>query len=106
MSDIKEKIKIDTKKLTNELVESFAKFLVENGIDRETSEVVAKQAVYGSAVMMKNSNEHPCELVDRVCSPGGTTLEAIRVLEQHGLRSSVFEAVKACAAHCKKVVDK
>ena len=91
MSDIKEKIKIDTKKLTNELVESFAKFLVENGIDRETSEVVAKQAVYGSAVMMKNSNEHPCELVDRVCSPGGTTIEGLLTLHKKGFEKHIIE---------------
>ena len=87
-------------------IEAMADAASADGMPRAQAYEFAAQAVLGSAKMILETGKHPGELKDMVCSPGGTTLEAIRVLEQHGLRSSVFEAVKACAAHCKKVVDK
>ena len=87
-------------------IEAMADAASADGMPRSQAYEFAAQAVLGSAKMILETGKHPGELKDMVCSPGGTTLEAIRVLESHGLRSSVFEAVKACAAHCKKVVDK
>ena len=87
-------------------IEAMADAASADGMPRAQAYEFAAQAVMGSAKMILETGKHPGELKDMVCSPGGTTLEAIRVLEGHGLRSSVFEAVKACAAHCKKVVDK
>ena len=87
-------------------IEAMADAAVLAGMPRKQAYEMAAQAVLGSAKMILETGKHPGELKDMVCSPGGTTLEAVRVLEGHGLRSSVFEAVKACAAHCKKVVDK
>ena len=86
-------------------IEAMADAASADGMPRAQAYEFAAQAVLGSAKMILQTGKHPGELKDMVCSPGGTTLEAIRVLEGHGLRSSVFEAVKACAAHCKKVVD-
>ena len=57
---------------------------------------MSMQAVIGSAKMVLETGKHPGELKDMVCSPAGTTIEAVRVLEQKGFRSSVFEAMKAC----------
>ena len=87
-------------------IEAMADAASADGMPRSQAYEFAAQAVLGSAKMILETGKHPGELKDMVCSPGGTTLEAVRVLESHGLRSSVFEAVKACAAHCKKVVDK
>ena len=87
-------------------IEAMADAASADGMPRAQAYEFAAQAVLGSAKMILQTGKHPGELKDMVCSPGGTTLEAIRVLESHGLRSSVFEAVKACASHCKKVVDK
>lgn len=94
MERTKEELINETKKLTNELVESFAKFLVENGVDEENSQVVARQVVLGSAIMLKNNNEHPCELIDRVCSPGGTTIEGLLTLQKNGFEKYIIERIE------------
>ena len=59
-------------------------------------EAMADAAVLGSAKMVLETGKHPGELKDMVCSPAGTTIEAVRVLEEKGFRSSVIEAMKTC----------
>ena len=53
----------------------------------------ASQAILGSAKMVLETGKHPGELKDMVCSPGGTTIEAVRVLEEKGFRSAVIRCV-------------
>ena len=84
-------------------IEAMADAASADGMPRAQAYQFAAQAVLGSAKMILDTHKHPGELKDMVCSPGGTTLEAVRVLENHRLRSSVFEAMKACVAHAKKM---
>lgn len=77
-------------------IESMADAAVADGMPRPQAYKFAAQAVLGSAKMVLETGKHPGELKDMVCSPAGTTIEAVRVLEQKGFRSSVFEAMKAC----------
>ena len=84
-------------------IEAMADAAVRAGMTRKTAYIFAAQAVYGSAKMILETHKHPGQLKDMVCQPGGTTLEAIRVLESHKLRSSIFEAMKACVVHAKKM---
>ena len=78
-------------------IEAMADAAVAEGMPRAQAYEFAAQAVYGSAKMVLETGKHPGELKDMVCSPAGTTIEAVRVLEEKGFRSAVFEAMKACA---------
>lgn len=82
-------------------IEAMADGAVADGMPREQAYRFAAQAVLGSAKMALDTGKHPGELKDMVCSPGGTTIEAVRVLEKEGLRSSVIEAMKACVAKAR-----
>jgi pyrroline-5-carboxylate reductase len=77
-------------------IEAMADAAVADGMPRSQAYQFAAQAVYGSAKMVLETGLHPGQLKDMVCSPGGTTIEAVRVLEEKGFRSSVMEAMRAC----------
>lgn len=77
-------------------IEAMADAAVAGGMARPQAYKFAAQAVLGSAKMVLETGKHPGELKDMVCSPAGTTIEAVGVLEEKGFRSAVFQAVKAC----------
>ena len=78
-------------------IEAMADAAVAEGMPRTQAYEFAAQAVYGSAKMVLETGKHPGELKDMVCSPAGTTIEAVRTLEKKGFRSAVIEAMRACA---------
>ncbi len=82
-------------------IEAMADAAVADGMPRAQAYEFAAQAVLGSAKMVLETGKHPGELKDMVCSPAGTTIEAVRVLEEKGMRSAVFEAMKACTRKAK-----
>lgn len=78
------------------MIESMADAAVSGGMPRAQAYRFAAQAVLGSAKMVLETGKHPAELKDMVCSPAGSTIEAIRVLDELGFRTAIFEAMKAC----------
>ncbi len=84
-------------------IEAMADAAVADGMPRAQAYTFAAQAVLGSARMVLETGLHPGVLKDMVCSPGGTTIEAVRVLEEKGMRSSVIEAMKACVKKAGKM---
>ena len=85
------------------VIEAMADAAVADGMPRAMAYELAAQTVYGSAKMVLETGKHPGELKDMVCSPAGTTIEAVRVLEEKGLRSAVIEGQMACVKKAREL---
>jgi pyrroline-5-carboxylate reductase len=77
------------------LVEAMVDAGILLGMPRSNALEMVKQAVYGAATMLRESGEHPVILREAVTSPGGTTINAIRELEKHGVRAAFLAAIEA-----------
>lgn len=78
---------------------------VKNGLDYETAKIMAAQTVLGAAKMVLESGLTPDQLKVNVCSPGGTTIEAVRSFEEDDLYGTVDRAMAACIAKSKKMSE-
>lgn len=78
------------------LIDAMADSGVKYGIPKQTALLLAAKAVEGSAKMVLETKEHPQKLKDDVCSPGGTTIEAVCELENCGFSSDVQKAIDTC----------
>jgi len=84
-------------------IEALADGAVMYGMPRKQAYVFAAQAVLGAAEMLLETGLHPGTLKDNVCSPGGTTIESVALLEGKGFRSAVIEAIKANMEKANKI---
>jgi len=76
---------------------------VQEGLRLDVAQALAVQTVLGAAQLVKQTGEHPALLREKVCSPGGTTIAAIRVLEERGLRATLMDAVGAATRRSKEL---
>jgi pyrroline-5-carboxylate reductase len=77
------------------LVESMVDAGILLGVPRATALDMVTQAVFGAATMLRETGEHPVILREAVTSPAGTTIAAIRELENHGVRAAFLDAIES-----------
>ena len=82
-------------------IEALADSVVACGMPRDKAYEFVAQTVMGSAQMVLQTKEHPGVLKDRVCSPGGTTIQGVAALEENGFRNSLFAATRECYKKCE-----
>lgn len=88
------------------MIEAMADAAVKGGMPRSQAYKFAAQTVMGSAKMVLETGKHPAELKDMVCSPAGTTIDAVAILESNGFRNSIIEAMNGCTKRSKELGEK
>lgn len=76
---------------------------VKMGLTRRLAVRLGAQALLGAAKMLLDSEQHPGQLKDNVCSPGGATIHAIHLLESGGFRSLLIDAVEASCIRTREL---
>ena len=86
-----------------QFVEALADGGVAAGLPRSKAQLYAAQMLLGSARMVLESGSHPGALKDAVCSPGGSTIQGVRLLEERAFRGAVTDAVLAAFDKTKEM---
>lgn len=84
-------------------IDSMARAAVKHGLPKDIATEIAAQAVLGSAAMVLKSAECPWSLIDKVCSPGGTTVAGLLALEEEKFLSTVVKGIDATIARDKEL---
>jgi pyrroline-5-carboxylate reductase len=87
------------------LAESMIEAGILLGLSRETSTDLVVQTMLGTAKLLRDEAMHPVELRELVTSPGGTTIAAIRELEQAGVRAAFLNAIQAAMTRARELAD-
>ena len=77
------------------VMEAMIDAAVHIGLRRDQAETMVKQTLYGSSLYARETGRHPAVLRNEVTSPGGTTAEALRVLEEAAVRAAFTDAIEA-----------
>lgn len=85
------------------MIEALSDGGVAAGLARDVATQLAVQTVLGTAKMVAETGLHPAVLREQVTSPGGTTIAALQVLENRGVRSAFIDAVKAAADRSREL---
>jgi pyrroline-5-carboxylate reductase len=88
------------------MMEAMADAAVLSGIPRELSYQLAAQAILGSAKMLLHTHAHPAQLKDWVCSPAGTTIEAVYHLEKNKFRHVLMDAMGQCTKKAREIGER
>lgn len=84
-------------------IDALAKAGAKNGLSEEVSLRLAIQTFEGACEMLKQTGDTPSQLIHNVCSPGGTTIEAMKVFDMNETRRVIEWAVDACVAKSKEL---
>ncbi|CAM5644390.1 pyrroline-5-carboxylate reductase [Streptomyces spiroverticillatus] len=87
------------------LVEAMTDAGILLGLPRAQAHDLIVQAAIGAAVMLRDSGEHPVKLREAVTSPAGTTINAIRELENHGVRAALISALEAARNRSRELAS-
>jgi pyrroline-5-carboxylate reductase len=87
------------------VVEAMIEAGVVLGLPRATSTELVVQTLFGAATMLKETGEHPTVLRERVSSPGGTTVAALRQLDDHKVRAAFITAMEAAASRSSELAS-
>ncbi len=85
------------------MIEAMADGGVAAGLPRDIAQRLAAQTLLGAAKMVLETGQHPGALKDAVCSPGGTTIEAMHELEKGGVRAALISAVRVAADKARRL---
>lgn len=87
------------------MMEALEQAAIREGLDPNTARLLTLETAFGAAKMALEGNEEPALLRRRVTSPGGTTEQAIKILEDGGLRRLFQEAVQAAVRRARELAD-